>query len=52
MTHTYETTELATAVGEVLEVLVLDDEPGWHWCRCADGRVGWVPARTLRDGGS
>jgi quercetin dioxygenase-like cupin family protein len=47
-THAYETTELATTVGEVLEILVPDDESGWHWCRAADGRVGWVPTRTLR----
>lgn len=48
VTHTYETTELATTAGEVLEILVLDYESGWHWCRAADGRVGWVPTRTLR----
>lgn len=48
VTTAYETTELATSAGETLDVLVRDDESGWHWCRAADGRVGWVPVRTLR----
>lgn len=48
VTTAYETTELATSAGEVLDVLVRDDESGWLWCRAADGRVGWVPERTLR----
>jgi uncharacterized protein YgiM (DUF1202 family) len=44
----YDTTELATARGEILEVLVRDDESGWLWCRATGGREGWVPSRTVR----
>jgi uncharacterized protein YgiM (DUF1202 family) len=44
----YDTTELPTSVGDVLEVVVRDDESGWLWCRSADGREGWVPSCTLR----
>lgn len=44
----YETTELATSEGEHLDILTTDDDSGWDWCRAADGRVGWVPQRTLR----
>lgn len=43
----YDTTELPTRGGERLEVLARDDESGWHWCRNAAGREGWVPVRTL-----
>jgi hypothetical protein len=43
----YETTELPTGVGDVLEVVARDDESGWLWCRSADQREGWVPIRTL-----
>lgn len=43
----YDTTELATSVGEVLSVLERDDESGWLWCRNQDGREGWVPASTV-----
>jgi hypothetical protein len=43
----YDTTELPTMAGEVLEVVERDDESGWHWLRNADGREGWVPDRTL-----
>jgi len=43
----YDTTELATEAGQVLELVERDDESGWHWCRAADGREGWVPTRTL-----
>jgi hypothetical protein len=43
----YNTTELATRSGEILEVLVRDDESGWLWCRSTDGREGWVPNRTV-----
>ncbi len=45
--HTaYDTTELATHIGEVLEVLAEDRESGWLWCRSAAGQ-GWVPVSTL-----
>ena len=43
----YDTTELATSAGEVLEVVVRDDESGWHWLRNDEGREGWVPVRTF-----
>jgi SH3-like domain-containing protein len=47
VTAPYDTQELPTATGEILEVLARDDESGWHWCRSGEGREGWVPARTL-----
>jgi len=43
----YDTTELATETGEILEVIDRDDESGWLWCRSADGREGWVPSRSV-----
>lgn len=43
----YDTTELPTSAGEVLEVIEVDDESGWCWCRSTTGREGWVPTRTL-----
>jgi hypothetical protein len=43
----YDTTELATAVGEPLTVLVIDDPSGWTWVRNALGREGWVPSDTI-----
>lgn len=43
----YDTTELPTEAGEVLEVLAQDLESGWMWCRSRIGREGWVPATTL-----
>ncbi|MEI2776593.1 MAG: SH3 domain-containing protein [Tetrasphaera sp.] len=43
----YDTTELPTEVGQVLEVLDEDLVSGWYWCRAADGREGWVPISTL-----
>jgi hypothetical protein len=43
----YDTTELPTSAGDVLEVVARDDESGWLWCRASDGREGWVPSRTL-----
>ena len=43
----YNTTELATESGEILEVLVRDDQSGWLWCRSTDGHEGWVPNRTV-----
>lgn len=49
--HTaYDTTELATRVGDVLEVLIDDRQSGWLWCRAADGAEGWVPVRTVTAG--
>ena len=43
----YNTTELATSSGEILEVVDRDDESGWLWCRSTDGREGWLPNRTV-----
>ncbi|CAN5172427.1 hypothetical protein BH20ACT5_BH20ACT5_19230 [soil metagenome] len=43
----YDTTELPTRVGEILEVLAEDLDSGWLWCRSSAGRVGWVPVRTV-----
>jgi uncharacterized protein YgiM (DUF1202 family) len=43
----YDTTELPTEVGEVLEVVSEDRQSGWVWCRSSTGREGWVPAETL-----
>jgi len=47
VTAAYDTTELATAPGDELEVLERDDEGGWLRCRAADGREGWVPRRSV-----
>lgn len=43
----YDTTELATTVGEELAVITRDDPSGWAWVRSAAGREGWVPLRTV-----
>jgi variant SH3 domain-containing protein len=46
--HTeYDTTELPTHVGEVLDVVAEDLVSGWMWCRSREGREGWVPVKTL-----
>jgi len=47
----YDTTELPTEIGEVLEVLAQDLESGWLWCRSRSGREGWVPVKTLEVSG-
>lgn len=43
----YDTTELATELGEELEVVRRDDESGWLWCRGSSGTEGWVPTKTV-----
>ncbi len=43
----YDTTELATTVGEHLEVIKEDTRSGWLWCRSHAGKEGWVPVSTL-----
>lgn len=43
----YDTTELPTAPGEALDVVMADDLSGWLWCRSSTGSEGWVPARTV-----
>jgi hypothetical protein len=44
----YDTSELPTQIGEVLDVLEDDALGGWVRCRAASGREGWVPATTVR----
>jgi len=48
----YDTTELATSVGEELEVIRRDDESGWLWCRNGHGTEGWIPIRALGSPGN
>jgi hypothetical protein len=43
----YDTAELPTEAGDVLEVVAEDLTSGWLWCRSADGREGWVPVKTV-----
>lgn len=43
----YDTTELPTEVGEVLQVVSEDLTSGWLWCRSSTGREGWVPVATV-----
>lgn len=48
----YDTTELPTRVGEVLEVVSEDLVSGWLWCRSISNsgrRQGWVPMKTVED---
>lgn len=47
VTEAYDTTELPTDEGQELTVLREDLASGWLWCRAQDGRVGWVPERTV-----
>jgi variant SH3 domain-containing protein len=44
----YDTTELPTREGEVLEVIDEDVRSGWLWCRAGDRREGWVPTKTVK----
>lgn len=50
VTTPYDTTELATHPGEVLDVVEEDLQSGWLWCRATSGREGWVPVNTLQVG--
>jgi hypothetical protein len=43
----YDTTELPTEVGDVLQVVAEDVPSGWLWCRSSSGREGWVPVKTV-----
>lgn len=43
----YDTTELPTEFGELLEVVAEDLKSGWLWCRSSSEREGWVPVKTL-----
>ena len=47
----YDTTELPTQVGEMLDVVAEDLPSDWLWCRSADGREGWIPAKTVESSG-
>jgi hypothetical protein len=43
----YNTRELPTLIGQVLEVVEEDIESGWIWCRSSSGAEGWVPIDTV-----
>lgn len=43
----YDTAELPTQVGEVLEVVAEDVTSGWLWCRSGTGHQGWIPIKTV-----
>jgi hypothetical protein len=45
----YDTAELPTRPGDLLDVLDEDLVGGWLWCRDQDDREGWVPVRTVQD---
>jgi hypothetical protein len=45
----YDTTELATRTGELLDVLAEDLLSGWLWCRSETGEQGWVPVNTVAE---
>jgi hypothetical protein len=47
MLTSYDTTELATAVGDLLTVLVVDAPSGWTRVRNELGHEGWVPSDTI-----
>ena len=51
VTEAYDTTELPTTVGEVLDVVAEDLDSGWLWCRSGAGREGWVPLNTVEEDG-
>lgn len=39
---------ISVRAGEILTVGRVDNNnPGWRWCRAADGRQGWVPVEFL-----
>jgi hypothetical protein len=41
----YDSTELDADPGD--QVTVLAEESGWAWCKKPDGRLGWLPLKTL-----
>jgi Variant SH3 domain len=43
----YDTTELSTEEGDVLEVVYHDEPSRWMWCRSPGGDEGWVPDQTV-----
>lgn len=43
----YDARELTVLVGEKVELL--ETAGGWHLCRAADGRTGWVPVSHTDD---
>ena len=46
MLRGYDTTELSTEPGEMLDVVEEDLESGWLWCRSQTRREGWVPVTS------
>ncbi len=44
----YDTTELAAAKGQIVEMIRDDPESGWVWCQDAQGAQGWLPHRVLK----
>lgn len=50
MQTAYDTTELATQVGDVLEFVVEDVDSGWLWCRSGTGRAGLASHHDRRRG--
>lgn len=43
----FDTTELPTQEGDILDVLAEDLVSRWLWCRASSGRRGWVPVKTV-----
>ena len=50
VTTPYDTTELPTQAGDVLDVLAEDLPSGWLWCRSRSGREGWFHQDDRRPG--
>jgi hypothetical protein len=46
MLEPYNTRELATAIGDDLDVIEEDTLGGWLWCRARSGDEGWIPIKT------
>lgn len=49
VTRDYDTREISAITGEELEVLDIDAESGWVWCRDALGNEGWIPAQSVSE---
>lgn len=43
----YDATELTVSEGD--ELILLEEESGWVWCRTVDDRYGWIPATAIRE---
>jgi hypothetical protein len=44
----YDTSELPTQAGDVVEVVAEDLTSGWLWCRTRDGRGAGCPSRLFK----